>query len=87
MIDQIVWEGGFAVRAVCEILNVSRSGFYAWRDETETQREREDRAIVPLVCVVFWRHKRRYGARRIAEEPVARRGDADYDSAADHRLR
>ena len=56
------------MRALCEILNVSRSGFYAWRDETETQREREDRVLVPLVCEVFWRHKRRYGARRIAEE-------------------
>ena len=56
------------MRAVCEILNVSRSGFYAWRDETETNREREDRELVPLVCAVFWRHKRRYGARRIAEE-------------------
>ena len=54
--------------AVCEILGVSRSGFYTWRDETETNREREDRALVPLVCEVFWRHKRRYGARRIAEE-------------------
>ena len=56
------------MRAVCEILDVSRSSFYAWRDETETQREREDREFVPLVCAVFWRHKRRYGARRIAEE-------------------
>ena len=54
--------------AVCEILGVSRSGFYTWRDETETNREREDRALVPLVREVFWRHKRRYGARRIAEE-------------------
>ena len=49
------------MRTVCEILGVSRSGFYAWRDETQTQREREDRALVPLVCAVFWRHKRRYG--------------------------
>jgi len=56
------------VRVVCKILNVSRSGFYAWRDETETQRERENLALVPLVCEVFWRHKRRYGVRRIAEE-------------------
>ncbi len=67
-IDQVVLEGGFAVTAVCEILGVSRSGFYTWRDETETNREREDRVLVPLVCEVFWRHKRRYGARRIADE-------------------
>ena len=40
------------MRAVCEILNVSRSGFYAWRDETETQREREGGALVPVVCEV-----------------------------------
>ena len=47
---------------------MGRSGFYHWRDETEPDREREDRALVPLVCEVFWRHKRRYGARRIADE-------------------
>ena len=42
------------MRAGCEILDVSRSGLYAWRDETETQRERENRGLVPLVCEVFY---------------------------------
>lgn len=61
-------EGEFALSAVCDILNVSRSGYYAWRDETETERQRADREFAPLVVEIFWRHRRRYGARRIAEE-------------------
>lgn len=54
--------------AVCEILGVSRSGYYAWQAEAETERQREDRALTPLVAEIFWHHRRRYGARRIAEE-------------------
>lgn len=54
--------------AVCETLEVSRAGYYAWRAEVETARERRDRELMPLVRSVFWRHKRRYGARRIALE-------------------
>ena len=53
---------------LCEVLRVSRAGFYAWRQERETAREARDRQLAAKVCDIFWRHKRRYGARRIAEE-------------------
>lgn len=53
--------------AVCAALPVSRSGFSAWRDEQETARERRDRELLPRICAIFWRHQRRYGARRIAD--------------------
>ena len=53
---------------VCEALRISRAGFYAWRSEEESARAQRDRELLPLVRDVFWRHKRRYGARRIAVE-------------------
>jgi transposase InsO family protein len=56
------------VAALCESLHVSRAGFYAWRQERETARAARDLELAPKVCDIFWRHKRRYGARRIAEE-------------------
>lgn len=67
-IAQLVAGGSLAVRAVCEVLGVSRSGFYAWREERESVRARRDRELMPLIRDIFWRHRRRYGARRIAQE-------------------
>jgi len=57
--------------AVCDILSVSRAGYYAWQSESESSREQRDRELMPLVRDVFWKHKRRYGARRIALDLVA----------------
>jgi transposase InsO family protein len=59
------------VTAVCDTLDVSRAGYYAWFDDVETARERRDRELMPLVRSIFWKHKRRYGARRIALELAA----------------
>jgi transposase InsO family protein len=56
------------VAALCDTLLVSRAGFYAWRREAESARARRDRQLMPLVHNIFWHHKRRYGARRIAVE-------------------
>ena len=57
--------------AVCDTLDVSRAGYYAWFDAVETAREQRDRELMPIVRRVFWQHKRRYGARRIALELAA----------------
>ena len=29
-------------------------------------RAQRDRELMPFICHIFWQHKRRYGARRIA---------------------
>lgn len=67
-IDQLVTGGGLAVTAVCHVLAVSRSGFYVWQQEREGVRAERDGELLPLIRDIFWRHKRRYGARRIAQE-------------------
>ena len=54
---------------MCEVfLEVSRSAYYAWRVGESSQRERQEATLTPLVRAVFWKHRRRYGTRRIAEE-------------------
>jgi putative transposase len=57
--------------SVCETLNVSRAGYYAWQSEKQTARQRRDRQLMRLVADIFWKHRRRYGARRIAVELAA----------------
>ena len=68
VIDRLVVGSRLAVTVVCDVLSVSRSGFYAWRDERSSSRQERDRELMPLIRNIFWRHKRRYGARRISQE-------------------
>jgi putative transposase len=53
---------------VCDILAVSRSAYYVWLHGQPSQRERETESLTETIRAIFWRHRRRYGARRIAKE-------------------
>jgi len=57
---------GFPVAALCAALEVSRSGFYAWRGRPESRRQGERRALRPEVRRLFIESRRTYGAPRIA---------------------
>ena len=65
-------EAGVAAARLCEVLEVQRSCYYAWRRGGPSQRAREDAQLKPLIREIFWEHKRRYGARRIARELTSR---------------
>jgi transposase InsO family protein len=67
-------EQGFAVTAVCQALDISRTGYYAHARGGVSLREQEGARLRVLVRQVFWEQKRRYGARRIAVE-LATRGE------------
>ena len=53
---------------VCRYLSVNRTSFYAWQTAEPTIFEEQDAQLAPLIRVIFKRHRRRYGARRIAED-------------------
>lgn len=61
-------EDPLSIAAACNYLSVSRSSFYAWRHAEPNQFQRRDQELTPLIRAIFWKHRRRYGARRIAEE-------------------
>ncbi|MEZ6094377.1 MAG: IS3 family transposase [Pirellulaceae bacterium] len=67
-IDQIVINDHVSASRVCDLLNVSRSGFYSWRKDQRNFFGVKDRELVSLIHEIFWFHRRRYGARRIAAE-------------------
>lgn len=48
---------------LCQLLGVSRSGYYAWKERPERQDQ-----LALKVEEVFWFHSRRYGSRRITAE-------------------
>jgi putative transposase len=67
-VEGIVISDPFATAVVCDVLAVCRSAYYAWRSGEPSAREQREAALTPLIRAIFWKHHRRYGARRIAEE-------------------
>ena len=53
------------VRVMCDALNVSPSGYYAWRSRPESRRKSANRALLLDIQRVHARHRERYGAPRI----------------------
>ena len=82
MVEQLIADDTFPLLAVCHALEVSRAGYYAWRSQLETARAKQDRELMPHICDIFWQHRRRYGARRIAVELQARGRSCGVDRVA-----
>jgi putative transposase len=52
---------------MCRVLEVSVSGFYAWRKRPVSAREREDGELVERIVEIFQDHRGVYGSPRIHE--------------------
>ena len=68
MVEAIARDGNEPTATVCDVLCVSSSGFYAWRSGEPSLHEQRDAELTPLVRALFWKHRRRYGTRRIVSE-------------------
>src|SRR2546427_3942919 len=58
----------FPVVVMCRVLEVSESGYYAWRKRPACQHQREDAHITQKIRQVFELHQGRYGSPRIHRE-------------------
>lgn len=61
------------ISLVCEVLGVSRQGYYAWARREESARATEDAEITELLLAFDRKHKGRYGIDRFTAE-LARHG-------------
>jgi putative transposase len=52
---------------MCDLFGVRRSAYYAWRKREPSCREQREAALTPMVRALFWKHRRRYGSRRLAK--------------------
>lgn len=66
MVEQLAAE--FSITEVCNALGVRRSAYYEYRQRTPGTRQQEDERLGQKVANIFRQHKRRYGARRIAQD-------------------
>ncbi len=61
-------QGQFCVSALCRALQVTRSGYYAWRRREPPRRQREDQAMLKRIRHFFERSKGTYGSSRILRD-------------------
>ena len=55
----------FPIQVLCEVLGVSRSGYYAWASRPESARAVEDRAIAAEIRTAHEASRGRYGSPRV----------------------
>ncbi len=58
----------YAVGVLCRVLDVSRSGYYAWRGRPMSIREQQDQHLRAQIRRVHQKSKGRYGAPRVHAE-------------------
>ena len=58
----------YPVHMMCDVLKVSRSGYYAWRSRPESERSRYDRVLSPLIEQIHAESDGTYGSRRVRKE-------------------
>jgi putative transposase len=61
----------YPVEICCEVLEVSRAGYYAWRDRPVSARQRRRDELAEKIQTVHQENRRVYGSPRITEALVA----------------
>lgn len=62
----------FRVSRMCVVLQVSRNGYYDWRDRPESKRSKENRTALSQIREVHARSREAYGAFKTWQELMAR---------------
>ena len=55
----------FQVRVMCYVLEVSRSGYYAWLKRPRCTRESENKALTEKIKSIHTKSRKTYGSPRI----------------------
>jgi putative transposase len=55
----------FKVKRMCRVLEVQRSGYYAWRKRTPGTREQANQALLVLIKAEHQASRKTYGSPRL----------------------
>lgn len=53
---------------MCEVLKVSKSGYYSWRNRPESARSKDNRSLLIQIRLSHRRSRQTYGSPRITED-------------------
>jgi transposase InsO family protein len=62
----------YRINTMCRVLEVSRSGYYAWRSRPDSARNLADRRLLSRIRALFYASHETYGSPRIHAELAAR---------------
>jgi putative transposase len=68
MIDTLRREQGFPVAPMCRVLDVSKSGYYAWKNRKPSARNQEEERIKVAIKAAHERGRGTYGPEKIQDE-------------------
>lgn len=57
--------GTFRISVMCQVLGVSRAGYYAWRQRKPSDREQANQVLRRLIRLLHQQHRSVYGYRRM----------------------
>ena len=60
----------YPMRILCRVLEVSRSGYYAWRARKPSARDLEDERLRPKIAAAFETGRGTYGSPRVRDELI-----------------
>ncbi len=58
----------YKLHSMCKVLNVSRSGYYAWKSRRPSNRQRENVELLMNIQEIYKKRRRIYGSPRITKE-------------------
>lgn len=61
-------KGEHSIGLLCELLAVSRSGYYRWQERGPTQRQQNDARLAEQIAAAHKRSRKNYGAPRVVAE-------------------
>jgi putative transposase len=61
-------EGRFSVSSLCQVLQVSRSGYSAWKKRPPSRRSREENDLLVRIRTAFQESRGTYGSPRVTHE-------------------
>jgi putative transposase len=64
-----------SIELMCKVMEVSRSGYYAFATKCLSKREKTDQRLMPMVQEIFKENRKAYGYRRVSDE-MEKRGES-----------
>lgn len=61
-------KGEHSIELLCDVLAVSRSGYYKWRGSAPSARQRQDALLAERIAVAHHKSRRNYGTPRIVAD-------------------
>jgi len=71
-----------SVEILCKVIDVSRSGYYAFISRSLSLRDEADQRLTPMVQEIFKENRKVYGYRRISNELKGRGENCGYYKTA-----